>query len=70
MNLVTVFRTFNVGEAELIRSRLDAAEFDVTLTHELAALSMDGYALGAGGILVQVPENEAESARALLTAKD
>ena len=68
MNLVTVFRTFNVGEAELIRSRLDAAEFDVTLTHELAALSIEGYALGAGGILVQVPEDEAEEAKALINA--
>jgi len=70
MNLVTVFRTFNVGEAELIRSRLDAAEFDVTLTHELAALSMDGYALGAGGILVQVPEDKAQEARQLLASTE
>ena len=70
MNLVTVFRTFNPGEAELIRSRLDAAEFDVTLTHELASLSFEGYALGAGGILVQVPEDEAEEAKELLAAKD
>jgi hypothetical protein len=68
MELVTVFRTFNPGEAELIRSRLDAAEFDVTLTHELAALSVDGYALAAGGILVQVPDTEAENAKALLAS--
>jgi hypothetical protein len=70
MNLVTVFRTFNPGEAELIRSRLDAAEFDVALTHELAALSLEGYALAAGGILVQVPEEEADEAKALLAATE
>jgi hypothetical protein len=70
MNLATVFRTFNPGEAELIRSRLDAAEFDVTLTHELASLSVDGYALAAGGILVQVPEDQAAEARSLLEAKE
>jgi hypothetical protein len=70
MNLVTVFRTFNPGEAELIRSRLDAAQFDVTLTHDLASLSLEGYALAAGGILVQVPEGEAEEARALLAATE
>jgi hypothetical protein len=70
MKLVTIFRTFNVGEAELIRSRLDAAEFDVALKNELSSLSIDGYALAAGGILVQVPEDQAEDARALIDAKD
>ena len=68
MELVTVFRTFNPGEAELIRSRLDAAAFNVTLTHDLAALSVDGYALAAGDILVLVPDSEAENARALLAS--
>ncbi|HWN96063.1 MAG TPA: DUF2007 domain-containing protein [Methylomirabilota bacterium] len=70
MELVTVFRTFNPGEAELIRSRLDAAEFDVTLTHSLASLSLEGYALAAGGILVQVPDTEAQDAKDLLAARD
>lgn len=70
MNLVTVFRTFNVGEAELIRSRLDAAEFDVTLKNELSSLSIDGYSLAAGGVLVQVPEDQAADARALIESKE
>jgi hypothetical protein len=70
MNLVTVFRTFNPGEADLVRSRLDAAEFDATVTHELAALSLEGYALTAGGVLVQVPEDQLEEAKALLQATD
>ena len=70
MELVTVFRTFNPGEAELIRSRLDAAEFDVTLTHELASLSLEGYALAAGGILVQVPDTEAQDAKELLASRN
>ena len=70
MNLVTIFRTFNVGEAEVIRSRLDAADFDVLLTNELSSLSIDGYSLAAGGILVQVPEEQAPDARALIDAKE
>ena len=70
MNLVTIFRTFNVGEAEVIRSRLDAAEFDVALTNELSSLSIDGYSLAAGGILVQVPEDQAADARAVIEAKE
>jgi len=70
MNLVTVFRTFNVGEAEVIRSRLDAAEFDVALKNDVASLSIDGYSLAAGGILVQVPEDQALDARALIESQD
>ena len=46
--------------------RLEAAQFHAVVTHELSALSLDGYALAAGGILVQVPEAEATDARELL----
>ena len=66
MRLVTIFQTFNPAEAQLIRSQLEAADFQVFVAHELAALSMEGYALAAGGVQVQVPEAEAADARALL----
>jgi hypothetical protein len=56
MNLVTVYRAFNPADAQVIRSRLEASEFTVTLTHELASMNIDGYALASGGILVQVPK--------------
>jgi hypothetical protein len=69
MGLVTVARAFNPAEAQLIRSRLDAAQFHAVVMHELSALSMDGYALAAGGILVQVPEDEANDAREFLNAE-
>ena len=68
MALVTVFRALNPADAQLVRSRLEAAQFHAVVTNELSALSMDGYALAAGGILVQVPEQEAADARELLTA--
>ena len=70
MQPVTVFTTFSPAEAQLVRSRLEAAEFDAIVTHELAALSMDGYSMATGGILVQVPAEEAEDAKALLAATD
>lgn len=70
MKLVTIHRSFNPAEADLIRSRLEAAEFEVTLKHDFAALNMEGYAMAAGGILVQVPEDEAEEARALLASTE
>jgi len=68
MSLVTVASAFNPADAQLTRSRLEAAGFHAVVSHELSALSLDGYALAAGGILVQVPENEAAEAKEFLTA--
>lgn len=70
MNPVTVFTAFNPAEAQLVRSRLEAAGFLAFVVHELSALSMDGYALAAGGILVQVPAEQAADAKALLADHD
>lgn len=69
MDLVTVARAFSPMEAQLIRSRLDAAQFHAVVMHELSALSMEGYSMAAGGILVQVPQAEAAEAKAFLEAK-
>jgi hypothetical protein len=63
---VTVYRTFNIADAELVRSRLEAAGFVATVTHELASLSMEGYSMAAGGVRVEVPAEEAEDAKSLL----
>ena len=68
MELVTVFRAFNPAEAQLVRSRLDAAKFHAVVMNELSALSLDGYAMAAGGILVQVPDEEAAEAKEFLAA--
>jgi len=68
MDLVTVYRAFNPADAHLVRSRLEAAQFHAVVMNELSALSMDGYALAAGGILVQVPEAEAAEAKEFLDA--
>jgi hypothetical protein len=70
VQLVTVFTAFSSGEAQLAWSRLDAAGFHAVVMHELSALSMDGYSMAAGGILVQVPEDEAADAKELLAAGD
>jgi hypothetical protein len=68
MTLVTVATAFNPAEAQLTRSRLEAAGFRAFVSHELSALSLDGYALAAGGILVQVPAQEAADANEFLAA--
>lgn len=70
MNLVTISTAFNPAEAHLVRSRLDAAGFHPFVKNELSALSLDGYALAAGGILVQVPEDEAAEAVAFLNSSE
>ena len=59
MSLTTIHRSFNPADAQLVRSRLEVAGFHPIVTHELSALSLDGYAMAAGGILVQVPDAEA-----------
>ena len=70
MELMTIFKAFSPAEAQLVRSRLDAAEFHAVVTNELSALSLDGYALAAGGILVQVPDHEAADAKEFLAADE
>ena len=70
MRLVTVFQAFSPIEAQLVRARLEAAGFHAVVTNELSSLSMEGYSMAAGGILVQVPEGEAANARELIAAAD
>lgn len=68
MNLVTVFKAFSPAEAELTRSRLEAAGFHATVIGQLAGVTMEGYAKANSGIRVQVLENEAAEAREFLTS--
>jgi hypothetical protein len=70
MQLVTVFRSFSPAEAQLIRSLLDAADIPAEVVNELAALSMDGYSMATGGVRVQVPDEYAAEARALIDSAD
>ena len=66
MQLKTVFRALNSGEAQLVRSQLEAAEFDVFVADESSALAVECHVLGVGGIRVQVPEDREASAREFL----
>ena len=66
MKLVTVFTTFSLGEAEMIRSRLDAADFHPVIKQEYSALN----SMAEGGIRIEVPEDEAENAKELLASGD
>ena len=68
MSPVTVYKALNPADAQLVCSRLEAAGFHAFVADELAALSMDGYALATGGIRIQVPDSEFAEARAFLDA--
>ena len=68
MDFATVMTAFNPADAQLARSRLEAAGFHPFVANETSALSMDGYGITVGGILVKVPENEAADAREFLNA--
>ena len=67
--MISVYHTFNPADAQLVRSRLEAAGFHALVTHETSSLAMEGYSLATGGILVQVPASEAEDALALLKSE-
>jgi hypothetical protein len=62
MEFVTVYTTLNLGDAELIRGRLESAGFTVNVKNEDALLGVEA----SEGVLLQVPEDQAEAARALL----
>ena len=68
MGLATVFKSFNPAEAQLVCSRLNAADIEAVVNHELAALSV-GYTLATGGVIVQVADEDATAARELLEAE-
>jgi len=64
MDFITVAKVLNPAEAELIRSRLEANDFLVNIKNEDAAFG------SLEGVEVQVAEDQAESARALLQSPD
>ena len=68
MSSVTVYTAFNPADAHLVRSRLEAAGFHAVVTNETAALTIEGYAMAAGGVRVLVPESEAADAKEFLSA--
>ena len=69
MKLITILNTFQPMEAQLIRSRLEAAGFHPEVVNELSALSIEGYSLATGGIQVKVPEFEVTDVNELLEAE-
>ncbi len=68
MKLVTVFVALESAEAELVKGRLESAGFTASITHETGTFSPEAQA-ATGGIYVQVPDDVAADARALLESE-
>ena len=67
MKLVTISTNFNLGEAEVVRSRLEAAGFHPFIANENVAGWLGGPSTAAQ-LRVEVPESEAADAREFLAA--
>ena len=65
MDLVTVFTSFNLAEAEIIASKLEAAGFHPFVADESASSWRGGYS-NTAPIRVQVPAAEAGEAKEFL----
>jgi len=62
MKLVTIFKAWNLSEAQLVSSRLEAADFNPILVNEYTATVFGGIF----PVRVQVPETEAADAKEFL----
>jgi hypothetical protein len=65
-----VFETLNAAEAQLIRSRLEAAGLHPEVDPEIDPLSVGGFGHASGGVEIKVPSGEADEARAILAASE
>jgi hypothetical protein len=63
---VVVFRTFDLAEAQVVRSRLEGAGLNADVEHENSAANFD---VAGGGVRVVVPSDQVKEARALLESK-
>ena len=68
MDFVTITTSYNLAEAQLVRSRLEAAGFHPSIANENAASWLAGFSQMAN-VQVQVPESEAAEAREFLESK-
>jgi len=66
MNLVTIYRTINDGDAHLAQSVLKDADIEVTMLNEELGSTLS---VMTGGIRLQVSEEDAEAARQLLASQ-
>ncbi len=62
-----MFETLNAAEAQLIRSRLEAAGLNPEVDPEIDPLSTGAFSHAGGGIQIKVPGSQAALARSILS---
>jgi hypothetical protein len=62
MDFITVYKAMSAADAEVVRSRLEAADFHPFMPDDSSAFGSDPLALGSGGVRIQVPAAEADDA--------
>lgn len=67
MKSVAIFKTFNQADAQLVRSRLEAANFHPFIANENVSAWLGGMS-DATTLRIEVPENEAAEASEFLAA--
>jgi hypothetical protein len=68
MDFATIFTGFNLADAQLVHSRLEAAGFHPVVVNEYTAGVFGGGANAISPVSVQVPEAEAADAKEFLEA--
>lgn len=66
MDFTVIYTALNPADAQLVRSRLEAAGFHPFVANENSALGTEGYSLAVGGIRVKVPTTEADEVKEFL----
>lgn len=68
MSMVRVFTSLSAVEAQMIRSRLEAAGIQTVVSNEIASLSTEGGSLATGGIDVHTAPEDSVEAREIIEA--
>lgn len=66
MEPTVVFQTFDLAEAQLVRSKLESSGIQAHVQHEQSAANFD---VGSGGVRVVVAPDKAEEARRLIQSR-
>ncbi len=66
MEPITVFHTLNVAQADMICAHLQSAGFEARLVNDYANVNLPMATQVMGGVLIQVPNDKAEEARAFI----
>ena len=66
IQLVEVYRTFNIADGDLRKALLEAAGIDVMIKDDIAAQNIDGWSLAAGGVKLLVRSEDEKRAREVL----